>query len=34
MTLAAVGFGAGTLLVAFIAKSTPERYLEKIKIEI
>jgi uncharacterized OsmC-like protein len=34
MTLAAVLLGAGTLLVGYIAKMTPERFLEKIKIEI
>jgi uncharacterized OsmC-like protein len=34
MTLAAVCFGAGTLAVAVIAKKTPERLLDKIKIEI
>ena len=34
MTLAAVLFGAGTLLVGYIAKMTPDRFLEKIKIEI
>jgi len=34
MTIAAVMFGAGSLLVAFIAKKTPEAWLKKCDIPL